>query len=383
MIILESPYVSPEMLSRLAETRTPVLDNAFARSAIGDARINLVPDAEFAARVNAGARLYSTAETALEWVYANVTDRDLLGAINRSKDKFALRAALRPLYPDYFFREVAADELAKVDAAALPLPVILKPVVGFFSVGVYPIGSPDDWARAVEDIGKKRDAWRRAYPAGVVGNDRYLIEGYIVGDEYALDAYYDGDGKPVIVNVLKHDFASVEDVSDRLYYTSPEIVRDNLDRFTRYLEQAGALLDLRNYPVHVELRASERGIIPIEFNPLRFAGWCVTDLAWFAYGLCTYEHYLADTRPDWDALLAGREGNTYSIVILDKPAGCPDDAVFDYEGAASGFTEVLRIRKTEFPGAPIFGFIFARTPAGRAHELDRALRADWSDFVKR
>lgn len=35
-----------------------------------------------------------------------------------------------------------------------------------------------------------------------------------------------------------------------------------------------------NFPVHVEIRVKEDKICPIEFNPMRFAGLCTTDIAY-------------------------------------------------------------------------------------------------------
>lgn len=382
MIILEQPYVSPEMASYLAETGTPVLDNAAARQVSPFPRLTLVDDAEFARMVNAGARLYTTSENALEWVGRHVEVEAIRNGVDSMKDKHRLRAALADLYPGYFFREIAVDELAAVDPADLPLPVVLKPVVGFFSVGVYVIATAGDWRAAVADIAARRDQWRRDYPESVVGDGRFIVEGYIDGDEYAVDAYFDGDGRAVVLNIMRHDFASAADVSDRLYYTSPEIIRSRLVAFTEFLDRAGAILGLRNFPLHAEIRLSDAGIIPIEFNPLRFAGWCTTDLAWFAYGLRTYEYYLGDRRPDWDALLAGREGNIYSLIILDKPAGTPDDAVLDYQKVAADFTDILHLRKIDFPGSPVFAFLFTRTPAENKAELERIMRSNLAEYIE-
>lgn len=297
------------------------------------------------------------------------------------KDKAKLRAALAPLYPDYYYRVVEAEDLPHIVPDSLPLPLVLKPVVGFFSVGVYVVASLDDWRAALDDIRRKRESWRREYPDSVVGSERFILEQYITGDEYAIDAYYDADGKAVIVNILKHDFASAADVSDRLYYTSPEIIRRNLDAFTAYLDQVGGILAIRDFPLHVEVRVGPQGIIPIEFNPLRFAGWCTTDLAWFAYGLRTYDYYLNNRRPDWDALLAGKENNTYSLVILDKPAGIPEGAVLDYRKVAAAFTDVLHLRKIDFPGSPVFAFLFARTPDGKEGELRHIMQSDLSEYI--
>ena len=382
MIILERPYTSPEMVQYLVESQTPVLDNAEARRTPEHNRFNLHDDASFARLLNSGKRLYTTSETALSWVHANATDAALIHGITVMKDKFRLREALRPLYPDYRFREVRADELPDIDAESLPLPLVLKPTVGFFSVGVYVVNTVDDWRKAVLDIQARRAKWKAEYPSAVVGDDRFILEEYITGDEYAVDVYFDDAGEPVIVDILRHEFGSFEDVGDRLYYTSPEIIRQRLDEFGGYMKKAGEILGLRNFPAHVELRLSEKGIIPIEFNPLRFAGWCTTEISLFSYGFRTYDYYLRNARPDWDALLKGREGNIYSFVILDKSRKMPDNAVFDYAAARASFTEVLHERRVDAPDSPVFGFFFTRTPANNRAELDRIMRSDLTEYLR-
>lgn len=381
MIIVDKPYTSPELADYLAESGVPVLDNPTARELAGRYKLNLTGDAAFARAVDDGARVYTASENSLAWILENVRRPGLLDAIAVMKDKVRMRRLLADMYPDYFFREIAAADLPAVDPAALPFPLVLKPAVGFFSVGVHVLSSADEWRAAVADIMARRAEWRAGYRRGVVNDDRFILEEYIAGDEYALDVYFDENGGATTLNVMRHDFSSAADVSDRLYYTSPEIVRAHAPRLTDFMNRVNAAAGIRDFPVHVELRDDGRRIVPIEFNPLRFAGWCCTDLSWFAYGLRTYQYFLENRTPDWDRLLAGKEGNLYSMVILDKAGGAPADARFDYDAAAGAFTEVLNMRVVDDPGAPLWGFVFARTPADRREELDRMLASDLREFL--
>ena len=72
----------------------------------------------------------------------------------------------------------------------------------------------------------------------------------------------------------------------------------------------------------MELRRDASGRIrPIEFNPLRFAGWCCTDVSLFAWGFHTYGCFLEGARPDWDRVLAGREGMSEYLL---RSVGAPE-----------------------------------------------------------
>ncbi|MDD4701787.1 MAG: ATP-grasp domain-containing protein, partial [Desulfovibrio sp.] len=60
MIILDQPYVSPELLAYAAARQEPVLDNDMARACLGELEaqgkltLNLVPEARFAAMLHEG-----------------------------------------------------------------------------------------------------------------------------------------------------------------------------------------------------------------------------------------------------------------------------------------------------------------------------------------
>jgi len=394
MIIFDEPYVSPELLDYAAARREPVLDNAMARDLSrarafsGAAPLNLVPEAEFAALCSAKgpdgapARIYTCSENSLAWVRAHVDNPELVEAIEKLKNKARTRELLRPLYEDYFYRRLSLEALRAMPFEELRLPCVLKPAVGFFSLGVRIVRNREDWLAALTAIEREAAHWREQYPDSVVDGQGWLIEEYIDGDEYAVDVYFDAQGKAVICNILRHEFATASDVSDRLYYTGASIVRARLAEFETWFNRVNALLGLRNFPTHVELRRDAAGRIrPIEFNPLRFAGWCCTDVALFSWGFHTYGYFLEGARPDWDSLLAGREGMLYTLIVLNKPENCPPVRAFDYDALCQGFRRVLHVRKSDFTRYGLFGFLFTETPENQREELDRVARSDLLEFT--
>ena len=64
MVILDAPYASDMLLDWLEASQHPVLANGFARSLAGRT-LDLVDDAEAAALVDAGQRVYTNSENAL------------------------------------------------------------------------------------------------------------------------------------------------------------------------------------------------------------------------------------------------------------------------------------------------------------------------------
>ena len=394
MILFDEPYVSPELIDYAAARREPVLDNAVARdlsrarALSGAEPLNLVPEAAFAALCRAGGagteppRIYTCSENSLAWVCEHVDNPQLVGSIAKLKNKALTRELLRPLYGDYFYRRLSLDVLRVLPFEKLRLPCVVKPSVGFFSLGVRIVRDRADWQAALAAIEHEAASWREQYPDSVVDSEDWLIEEYIDGDEFAVDVYFDAQGRAVICNILRHEFASTSDVSDRLYYTGASVVRAHLAEFEDWFNQVNALLGLRNFPTHVELRRDAQGRIrPIEFNALRFAGWCCTDITLFAWGFHSYGCFLNGQRPDWDTILQGREGKLYTLIVLNKPDNCPPVQHFDYEALCRGFGRVLHVRKSDFTRYGLFGFLFTETPENARQELDSIASSTLLEFT--
>lgn len=383
MIIIDAPYASAPLLDYIEESQHPVLANDFARSVAATRAVNLVDDAEAARRLEAGERVYTNSENALAWILDHVDNPTLTDAITLFKDKAAMREKLAPLNPGLFHATVARDELACVNVDELPLPVVLKPVVGFCSMGVYVIERPDDWAAAIEDIARREEGWHERYPESVVGGDVYLIEGFIGGTEYALDCYFDEESAPHILNILRHDFAGPEDTSDRMYLTDAAIVNEMGPRFMDWLEKVNAVVGARSIPVHVELRVDGDVIAPIEFNPLRFAGLGGTDVAYFGVGLRTYEAFLEDEKADLAALYGAHPDKVYSMSLLNPAPEADLAAPFDADALLARFAHVLSYHAFDPETVGFYGFLFLETgdDAEGAAERDWLLRSDLLEFV--
>ncbi len=380
MIILEEPYISDYLLEYLASNRIPVLSNEYAVSNTRGNTLNFISTKEALKRYHDGERLYTVSEHALDWIYMNLPDSEIVHKIGILKDKAMFRKTVSGLYPDLFFAEVTLDQLRESDHTKIPYPVILKPSVGFFSVGVYALFNEDDLRKAVSDIESNVKKWAADFPETVIGS-KFILEQYIRGTEYAIDAYYDTEGKPVILNILTHRFASECDVRDRIYYTSAEIMREYLEPFTRFLERINTKLHITDFPMHIEARVTEDDIIPIEFNPLRFAGSCSTDIAYFAYGINTVDCYLNQIKPDFDSIIRKKLGKIYSMILLHKGGKEVESDRFNYDKLYNDFEHVLDVRRIEAPEMGLFAFLFTETSVGNEQELDKALVSDFSEYL--
>ncbi len=385
MFILEDPYVSRLLALSVAEIGAPVLDTAAARRALGS-RYGLATDEEFA-RLYARAeqpRLYANSENAIGWIARHITDPGLAERIDIFKDKVRFRELLADLYPGYRYVGLTLEELEGFDPRSMRGPFIVKPAVGFFSMGVHVVDSAEEWPGILATLQHEVDSLADLYPGKVIGLDRFVIEEVIEGEEFAVDAYFDSEGRPVILNVLGHLFASADDVSDRVYITSAELIDHWREPFAAFLAEVGRRADLRDFPVHAELRVDAAGrIAPIEINPMRFAGWCVTDIAYHAYGINPYEHYIHGIVPDWTEIFRERRDRVYGVVVCDIPASVDRAAIesVDYDALEACFSRPLEVRRVDFRRYPVLAFVFAEVPASDLSELRAMLGADLTAYV--
>ena len=236
---------------------------------------------------------------------------------------------------------------------------------------------------AIDDIKESYGKWKSIFPVSVVGDNEFILEQYISGDEYAIDAYFDENGQAVVLNILVHDFLSQSDVSDTLYYTSKEIIEKYVAIFEDYLNSINTVLGVKNFPFHVEVRMNETNdIVPIEFNPLRFAGWSTTDITYLAFGFFTYDYYFNNKRPNWEELLKGKDNKKYTLILLYKPSSYSSGNIFDFETLKKDFTKVLRLRELNYTKSENpFGFLFVETANSNLTELTRIKNLDLSQYI--
>lgn len=384
MIILDKPYVSDFLRRTINEQRYSVVVESGVDVDGLDPALVLDDAAAAALCLRQGEPVYTNSENAIGWIAAHLGRSDLPGQIHLFKDKVAFREMVRGLYPDFFFLAVPFAELGAVDVRKLVFPCVVKPAVGFFSMGVHRVEVPDQWPEVVRRIEAEMAESAGIYPEAVLDTAQFIIEECVEGEEYAIDAFYDDEGRPVIVDVLRHPFSSAGDVSDRVYYTSAEVVTSHWAEFEEFLAAVGRAGGFRKFPVHAEVRMDARGrVVPIEINPMRFAGWCTTDVAWHAWGINPYVQYFRQEGPRWERILKQRGHKTTALVILDKPADIPaeDIAGFDYERALAGFDRVHELRRVDWHEYPVFGFAIVETD--NIGVLDAMLRVDLSPYVRR
>lgn len=388
MIIASGPYLSPHFVGTVTRNEWLVIDAGGAvEHGLTGPGLQMADDDAALVEIlrQPDIRLLSSGEHALDWVSRELAGTPTEQAVRLFKDKARFRRLLRPLFPQISFAELSLDALGAYVPDAADYPFVVKPSIGFFSIGVHIVRTPSDWKRAQASIGKEVASVKSIFPEHMLSPTRFLLESLIEGTEYAVDAYYDAAGQPVVLNVLEHRYAGPGDVSDRLYVSSKRIIEVMEPQARAFLADINGLAGIRNFPLHAEFRCDRNGdLVPIEINPLRFGGWCTTgDFAHYAWGFNSYELYMNAAAPDWKEVFRGREQFEYGLVVLDNRTGTPGSQIssFNYEALLERFSHPLHLAKMDYCSFPLFGFLFIETAYADKAEQDWILETDLSEFV--
>ncbi|VVS94202.1 ATP-grasp domain-containing protein [Desulfoluna spongiiphila] len=384
MFIFDQPYISDVAENYLIESQAPLLENEFALKCVSETA-NHISDAEAVEQLERDnfRWLYSNSENAIAWIVKTFgADSELALKIDLFKNKFKFREKTAALFPDVSFFKIAAADIASFTFDRVGAPFIIKPMVGFISAGVHRVNTAEEWESVRAQLLEETKETAHAFPEEVISSAFFIVESIIEGDEYAVDAYFDDDNRPVVLNILKHRFNGDQDMSDRLYITSAEIIASRLASIEHFLSDLAELGDFRGLPVHTEIRIDDSDRIrPIEVNPLRFAGWCSTDIASYAYGINVYDCFAKKKKPDWDAVLEKAGTDTFAMAVIERPTPLRDDQVFDYDKLGKEITSVLCMRKMDYRTFPMYAFLFFSVSKETEHELDTLLTLDPEAFV--
>lgn len=78
----------------------------------------------------------------------------------------------------------------------------------------------------------------------------------------------------------------------------------------------------------------------------------------------------------------GRENDTYSFIVLERPASAPDSLVFDSEKFKTSFSDVLEIREVKEASVGVAATAFTKTAKEHEAELDIILNMNMMDYMK-
>ncbi|MDG5471911.1 ATP-grasp domain-containing protein [Jeotgalibacillus sp. ET6] len=366
MLILDRQIVSPLLIQTAINHSIPIYYS-------GDTRKLALPS---------NGKVLTNSESCLSILEKQHPGHSFTLTSKLMKNKAAFREFASAVNPGYYFALLTMEELLAKDKSNIPYPVVIKPNKGYSSVGVYIVHRESEWGAAVKGLYADLLLSKSMYSNSVLDGEEIIVEQWIDGDEYAVDCYINHDGKPVILNILKRMFADEHDTSDRIYYTSAPIMREMKQAITDYLTELNKQLNIVNYPFHLEVRNSKNGIVPIELNPLRFAGAGTTDVSDHAFGIKGAEYYFEDMEPQWSEILTGKDDAVYGFFCAELPSDISKSLVhsINHEGLKKEFSHILEYREITASDDRTFAVIFFKSMD--MNEIHHLLSLDLSQYIQ-
>ena len=206
MILIDKPFVSDFLIQTIRESKYSVVSTEIAKELVNDDSISWISEEKAASylKANPESPLYTNSENALTWVFNHLNDSPFAKQARLFKDKLRFRELIQASFPDFFFKPVPLKDIQSLNPETLPYPFVIKPTVGFFSIGVHVVKSEEQWDLAKKELNIEK--LRSIFPASVLDTSPFSIEEYIEGEEFAVNCYYNQIGEVVVLNIFLHKF---------------------------------------------------------------------------------------------------------------------------------------------------------------------------------
>lgn len=366
-------FVSEVLVKSLEKTKVQTFAKGKLKERLKERDLDLISEEEAIEKLSlSNCQVYTNSEQFLPFVLQHSHNSDLKKSIRLFKDKALFRDFVSRIYPDFFFKKFNPNKQRKLN---LPITkeLILKPSIGFFALGVKKFYH-QDFEKAINDSLISISKEGKSFSKDVLDDSCFIIEEVIEGEEFACDAYFDREGKPVIVGLYQHPFKDKHDSRQLLYITSKKILIEISKHANEFLLILKEKLKLKNFPIHFEFRIRDNILIPIEVNPLRFGGFGLADLTYHAFGINPYFAFLNSVQPEWNRILDESLDSTHAWV-LGRMEGIKKPNVEKFKQAFQTITHFVDLDYRKLPV-----FCIAYTENEDINEVLKYLYFDFGEY---
>jgi len=258
-----------------------------------------------------------------------------LAAVLLTRSKLSLRRALAAAglpspgfhvveLGDDFEDEGRPERAARLKAAALAalrepkasFPCVLKPTFLSASRGVIRADDEVEFRAAAQRVGEILHEEKRA-GGGNPESHLILVEDYIEGDEYAVEAILRG-GEVHVLAIFDKPDPLVGPYFEETLYVTPSRAADGVQQeIIATVSKAVAALGLQEGPLHAELRVNDAGAFLVELAPRSIGGLCPRVLR-FGTGMSLEELILHHAMGE-DLTTFGRENLAGGVMMIPIP----------------------------------------------------------------
>ncbi|MGD1843016.1 MAG: ATP-grasp domain-containing protein [Thermonemataceae bacterium] len=317
-----------------------------------------------------------TSEATLTTVLDSLADETKISAIKSMKDKYLFRQLLAEIYPKLAYEIVDFDAISNLKITGKK---VLKPAKGCFGTAVKIIDENSNLAQITQEIKAEIDRNASVLSDSVLSKNKFILEDYIEGEEYAVDIFYDALGEPHVVGIYYHPIPANEAYLHMIYYTNKAIFDKVYDQAKAFFAQLNVKLQLKNTALHAEFKLAQT-LIPIEINAMRFGGMGLGNMIYYSLNVNPYQYFIEEKSPDWRKIWEKHpEGNfvffiAYNGTHIDKSKQQPNLDKLEGE-----FTKILNKTIFDYQKQLAFGVY---TLAESTENIEKLLKIDFNECFK-
>jgi len=333
---------------------------------------------------NQNDKLYVQSQSSLELVMERMRCPKRLHAIELLSDKSQCRSMMKPLFPNFYFNTSNLSEITE-NMFVSSRKYVIKPSKGFFGIGMKILEKPADIHRLKDEIQQELELNCQIFSESVFSREQMIIEQFLEGNEYAVDMFYSEKGEPIITNITYHPLPRKAAYHHVLYYTSYWIFQQLYSQIESFFIRLNSLLNIYAFPIHAEFKLEEgKALQAIELNPLRFGGFGLGDLSYYAYDQCPYFHFFQDQKYNWKRIWNVHRQKKYYAWVLAYNGTQVDMDKVDIINAHTklrtfiGDKSLLHYQKLDYRNNPVFAFAYLAEK--KEHQLTRWLDVEFQDF---
>jgi hypothetical protein len=325
-------------------------------------------------------------EVSIETIVSRMDDSSRKNTIESLKDKYIFRKTIASIYPEYQYQFVKASQIENL---MITQKSVIKPVKGVFGTAVRTIerasapqgGRDTDLKNLAAELKAELSKNEGIFSDGVLSKEDFLVEEYIKGEEYAVDMFYDADGKPCIINICHHPIPENKAYLHILYYFSKEVFDRIYTKAKHFFTQLNQILNVTNITMHCEFKLDDDRLMPIEINTLRYGGMGFGNMVFHALGINPYTYFLNNTEPDWQTIWEDRQEDIFCFFIAYNGVNINlNEYKPNRERLKQQFTEILLERSFDYQTQLAFGIYCLKETK---ENLANLLKIDFDDFFDR
>ena len=187
MFLIDKPYVSDFLIKTIKENNFKIISTKEARELIFDDDLNWISEKKAVSFIEnePNAPIYINSENAIAWIIENLGFSQISKQIPQLKNKAKFRDLIKNSFPNFFYKTVKLDDIQELSLEGVNFPFVIKPSLGFFSIGVHIVRNTNEWIAAKKELNIKN--LQSIFPKNVLNTSTFIIEEYIEGEEFAVD----------------------------------------------------------------------------------------------------------------------------------------------------------------------------------------------------